>query len=143
MDRKRVWKERPAERVTGFSFEQEYLDTQYTVQPVYQAIGDTGRLDVLKIVPRDTTLPTFVGRWDESAKSLDFEIEDAPAHMRKKFPGHHTTRGDRNTRSFRLDVVYNARPIVRGTVTFAFYLGARGVIADHTIAVKVIPKSAE
>jgi hypothetical protein len=135
MDQKRVWKERPAERVTQLSFDPEYLDPAYTVRQSPEGIGPTGRLDVVRIESSDATLPTFVGRWDERARSLDIEIENASPRRRKKFQGHHTTRqGD--ALSFRLDVIYKGRPIVRGLLSFNFYLGARGMTSVGGIALR-------
>ncbi len=127
VDPKEVWFKRAAERVTDLRFE-GVLDPRYTLVPNYERMTASGHLLVFRLHPDDPKLPTFLGRWDHKDDRLDIDIENVPKpEWPPSFQGHHATRVEASTRSFRIDLVYAARPIMRGVVTFPFYLGKRAV----------------
>jgi hypothetical protein len=113
-----------------------YLDATYEVTLLQNAIGSTGRLKVIRLVPREGAGISFLGRWDEGAKkgtrrkgpnavpSLDFDAVDADDNVRSRirFVGHHSKcLGDQ-----RFDVEIRINPenklvfkgVVRGSAWF-------------------------
>lgn len=89
-----------------FSLKEPELISGYWLNPEYKIelyahnrLGDTGRLEVGRLIPCRAGLPEFVFRWDERQDLFDVEIKNADRETEKKFKsdkggykGHHPQR---------------------------------------------------
>jgi hypothetical protein len=89
-----------------------HLHDDYEVAPGDRILSDTGRLEVLKFVPKAGDGPVFVARWDNHAETLDSDMcrasDAAQADFKREQKGyraHHPTRAaDPNTRTFSIRI---------------------------------------
>ena len=109
---------------------EEYKDPQYTIETYgSRGIGETGLLEIGRIVPVVSGLPRFLLRWDERQEALDVNIEgisEAEVERFKRgqggYKGHHTVRiPGCSARVFRADIRIPRRRIFAGNILVALH----------------------
>jgi hypothetical protein len=95
--------------------------------------GETGLLEILRIEPKQTGLPTFVGRWDQRANSIDIDLLGDPSEARMfamqkpGFRGHKTRTTSERPRVRALDIeTPRTGPVFRGKVSDFSRNGSEG-----------------
>jgi hypothetical protein len=87
----------------------------------------TGKLEVLKVVPKSGDGPYFIARWDQGTEQLDIDLRRASNSVTRKFrknkdgySGHHTSLiTDADKRLFDINLHTPLGTIFDGTVSFS------------------------
>jgi hypothetical protein len=82
-----------------------FSDPDYQLALLENEIGATGRLKVLRLSPssKESPAPCVLGRWDEQANALDFDLVDRDDYVvTVAFPGHHSK--DLGNRRFEVEI---------------------------------------
>jgi hypothetical protein len=103
------------------------IHPDYKSEPCDGILSETGKLEILKLVPKSGDGPNFVARWDQGPQQLDIDMHGASPSAVKKFKndrggykGHHTSRtADPNKRVFDIQIQMPTGMIFDGTVSFA------------------------
>jgi hypothetical protein len=103
------------------------IHPDYKSEPCDGILSETGKLEILKIVPNSGDGPSFVARWDQGPQQFDIDMHGAsPSAVRKfksnkdGYSGHHTSRtADPDKRIFDIKIQTPAGMIFDGTVTFS------------------------
>ncbi len=114
------------DRVSDLNVVAIKLHSDYVVEPCDGQFGETGKLEVLKLIHKAGSGPDFVARWDQAPRELDFDLRNAPPADIKKFKrnkngygGHHSQRSSLpNARAFDVQITTPAGVIFDGTVSF-------------------------
>jgi len=103
------------------------IHANYQLVPCDGIRGETGSLEVLKLVPKTGSGPYFVARWDQPPEELDIDIRGAPKnvindlkHDRGGYSGHHTNRStEPDKRVFDVRIVAPQGVVFDGRVSFS------------------------
>lgn len=116
-------------RVGRVTAELEFCDPSYELRLEQCAeITPTGRLKLFELVARAADMPSFSGRWDENAQTIDLDAAGLPAKewkyekVAKKagHAGHHTeSMKDREVLAYRCDLKVHHRDIFRAIIELA------------------------
>jgi len=75
------------------------IHQDYRSEPRDGILSETGKLEILKLVPKSGDGPSFIARWDQRPQQLDIDMHGASPSAVKKFKkdrggykGHHTSR---------------------------------------------------
>jgi hypothetical protein len=110
------------------------MHPDYKSEPCDGIRSETGKLEILKVVPKSGGGPSFIARWDQKPAHLDIDMHGAsPSAIRKfknnkgGYSGHHTSRtADPDKRLFDINIQTPLGTIFDGTVSFS---NAYGVMA--------------
>ncbi len=122
-----------------------YLDSRYEIVCFsHSENGLTGRLDVARLHPKadsDTTLPSFLFRWDEKANALDLDVKNAEVTKTRRFKkgvagfvGHHPKRLPGEGRRFQVEIHWDNTKLYDGQVAFSL---SREVVAHVAVGERV------
>ena len=114
-------------KISDLHLEIKYIDPRYKLEPCDGIIGETGKLEVLKLVADLIKEPYFVARWDQRAEHLDIDMKNATKVAVRKFKngidgyaGHHTDRTiNPKRRVFEINIGIPERAIFHGEVSFS------------------------
>jgi hypothetical protein len=89
--------------------------------------SETGKLELLKVVPKSGDGPYFIARWDQGPEHLDIDMHGASNSATRKFKnikdgysGHHTCRTtDPDKRLFDINIQTPLATIFEGTISFS------------------------
>jgi hypothetical protein len=103
------------------------IDSDHQLEHCDGVIGETGYLQVLKVVRRDGANPHFVARWDQKDEAIDIDIVGASNSASKRFKagtggyaGHHSSRSsDPSKRIFDITIRTPNGVIFDGTASFS------------------------
>jgi hypothetical protein len=103
------------------------LDPNYGIAHLDGVIGETGKLEILKVVPISGSGPYFIARWDQGVERIDIDMHGASRTAVRKFKarmdgysGHHTSRStDPDKRVFDVKIKIPTGIIFEGTVSFS------------------------
>jgi hypothetical protein len=104
------------------------IHPDYKSEPCDGILSETGKLEILKLVPKSGDGPYFIARWDQRTERVDIDMHGASRSAIRKFKneregysGHHTRRtADPDKRVF--DIQVQMPPlgtIFDGTVSFS------------------------
>lgn len=106
--------------------ETEFIDPHYEAAPsVREETTPSGWLVIFTVRSGDTSLPNFVGRWDDGGRTLD--IDPDPPDMlprelwkaeRGGYQGHHATLVGTDARVYAIDIRIPSCVIFKGRVRF-------------------------
>src|SRR5271166_1401784 len=98
MERKRARKSGKVFNVSNVKACPTFIHPDYRIELCEGVLGETGRLEILKLVPKSTTEPYFTARWDQKPEHLDIDIHRVSNSAKSKFrnnrggyEGHHTS----------------------------------------------------
>jgi hypothetical protein len=106
--------------------------TDESLHPDYERVicdgirGETGSLELLRIIPKSANRAYFVARWDQRPEELDIDIRDASPDVVRKFEGkkggysgHRTNRStDPGKRVFDVKITIPNEVVFQGRVSF-------------------------
>lgn len=130
MDKKRVFVQNGmnifrVDKISNPKLETKYLCPGYDFQFLHEGLTETGFLRVFKLDSKDSTLPCFIGRWDQSTETLDIDImkvgskaSESFRNERNGYAGHHPTRTADPERKYQLKILLPEKPIFEGYVSF-------------------------
>ena len=101
------------------------IDPEYRCEPC-KGVVENRRLDVLKLVRKDSGYPSFSARWDQKEDKLDIDIDHPSRDVRNQFKhgkngyGGHWTRpaGDPGSRRLKIVIKTPEGTIFDGTASF-------------------------
>jgi len=112
-------------RVSTLEVNPTHVHLEYRLEPCNGILTETGKLEVLKLVPKSGVGPSFIARWDQKPEHLDIDMHGASNSAISKFRnnkdgGHHTNRTtDPDKRIFEVKIETPAGVIFDGTVSFS------------------------
>lgn len=123
----RVASEGHVSRISNPQVAHRFIHPDYACEPCEGKLGETGKLEVLKVVPNSGNGPYFVARWDQKPEHLDIDMKNAPnsairsfKQNRRGYRGHHTKRAAKpNQRVFDVKIETPDGVIFDGTVSFS------------------------
>jgi hypothetical protein len=103
------------------------IHPDYKLEPCDGILSETGKLEVLKVVPKSGDGPYFIARWDQRGEHVDIDMHGAPKSAIKKFKaneggysGHRTRRtAVQSGRCYKIEIKTPRGMIFQGTVSFA------------------------
>jgi len=103
------------------------IHPDYALEHCDGILSETGKLELLKLVPKSGTGPSFTARWDQKPQRLDIDMHDASTTAAKKFKaeqdgysGHHTERtSDPHKRVFDVTITVPTGTVFDGSVSFS------------------------
>jgi hypothetical protein len=114
-------------RVSNLEVHPTFIHADYRSEPCDGILSETGKLEVLKVVPKSGDGPYFIARWDQGPEHLDIDMCGASKSAIRKFKnnmdgfsGHHasrTTASDK--RLFDVMIETPAGVIFDGSVSFS------------------------
>jgi hypothetical protein len=145
-------------KVSDVEIHPTVVHPDYTSEPCEGVLSETGKLEVLRIVPKAGNGPYFVARWDQKPEHLDIDMFGATKSANKLFKagksgysGHHTRRtADLNERRFHIRIEMPTGTIFDGIVKFfnAYVLPASALkitvgsnVTIQTSVTRAAPKS--
>jgi hypothetical protein len=114
-------------KVSNLEVNSTLIHPDYKSEPCDGILSETGKLEVLKIVPKSGDGPYFIARWDQGPEHLDIDMRGASNSTIRKFKkdkdgysGHHTSRTtDPEKRLFDITIRTPLGTIFDGTVSFS------------------------
>jgi hypothetical protein len=114
-------------KVSNLEVQPTFIHPNYRSEPCDGILSETGKLEVLKVVPKSGDGPYFIARWDEGSEHLDIDMHGASNSAIRKFKrnkdgfaGHHTSRTtEPDKRLFEVKIEAPAGVIFDGTVSFS------------------------
>ena len=86
-------------RISNLKVTHKRIHPDYACEPCDGKLGETGKLELLKVVPKSGEGPFFMARWDQKAEHLDIDMKNAANSAIRSFKknrhgyrGHHTMR---------------------------------------------------
>ena len=113
-------------RVYNLKITPKFIHQNYKSEYCDGIRGETGKLEVLKLVSDSSDDPHFIARWDQGAQHLDIDMHNAPRSAIAKFKknsggyrGHHTVRSPNpDKRIFEIEIETLRGLIFEGKVSF-------------------------
>jgi hypothetical protein len=113
-------------RVYNLERTQKFIHQDYKSEYCDGIRGETGKLEVLKLISNSTDDPHFTARWDQGAEHLDIDMHNASRSAIGKFKnnrggyrGHHTVRSPNlNKRIFEIEIKTPRGLTFEGEVSF-------------------------
>ncbi|MCE9585617.1 hypothetical protein K8Q94_03295 [Candidatus Nomurabacteria bacterium] len=131
MNKKNVYKDKDGRDIfqvnTIFNvrIEKTYLHPEYDLTADTNEMTDTGLMIVFKLESKNTTLPSFVGRWDHKQGVLDIDIFKVSRKIvtdfragKNNYGGHHPLLISESPRLFAIDINIPKGKIIEGAMTF-------------------------
>jgi len=123
---KRVASKGHVAKISNLEVVHNVIHPDYTLEPCDGQLSETGRLEVLKLVPKSGDRPYFTARWDQKPEHLDIDMHNASKTAIKSFKknkhgyrGHHTKRASApDRRVFDVEIQTPDGAIFVGTVSF-------------------------
>lgn len=117
-------------RATGINItaERTHPNYQLKVQPSSLAT-DTGHLELFRLEPLKTELPTFSARWDLKPNTIDIDLIGDPEASKAfkaatgEYKGHHTVIVSDSPRIYQVDIQTPAGIVFVGKIEVAIELG--------------------
>jgi hypothetical protein len=114
-------------KVSNLEVNPTLIHPDYKSEPCDGILSDTGKLEILKVVPKSGEGPYFIARWDQGPEHLDIDMRGASNSATRKFKkdkdgysGHHTSRTvDPDKRLFDIKIRTPLGTIFDGTVSFS------------------------
>ncbi len=113
------------DKVFNQSIRTIYIDAGYQIGILKNGLTDTGLLQVFKLEATHTQLPSFIGRWDDVAETLDVDMFGGSAKARQNFyagrngcAGHHPMRTSDTARVYVIRIELSNKVIFDGLVSF-------------------------
>jgi hypothetical protein len=114
-------------RVSNLEVNSTHVHLEYRLEPCNGILTETGKLEVLKLLPKSGVGPSFIARWDQKPEHLDIDMHGASNRAISKFRnnkdgyfGHHTSRTtDPDKRIFEVKIETPAGVIFDGAVSFS------------------------
>lgn len=109
----------------------EYIDPEYSLDySEQQEISETGRLNLVNIIPKNNNDPLFKARWDEFDNNVDVDMYNVSKSQIKNFKkeeygysGHHSNKINSPNRIFSINIQIPAKLIFKGTISFNLNCG--------------------
>ena len=113
-------------RISNLKVTHKRIHPDYACEPCDGKLGETGKLELLKVVPKSGEGPFFMARWDQKAEHLDIDMKNAANSAIRSFKknrhgyrGHHTMRASNpNERVFDVKIETPNGVIFDGIVSF-------------------------
>jgi hypothetical protein len=128
------WKQQPSKTLGAHNIQitAEYLSLNYlepTVPLEIEALS-TGLVELFRIEPRISDLPTFSIRWDHRDEFIDVDLladGEGPKRFKKGDPGyrgHHTRKRGNGPRTYEIDIETPLTgPVFKGLITLSIFFG--------------------
>ena len=114
-------------RISNLKIAHKHIHPDYACEPCDGKLSETGKLELLKVMPKSGEGPFFIARWDQKPEHLDIDMKNATNSAIRSFKknrhgyrGHHTMRASNpNERVFDVKIETPDGVIVDGTVSFS------------------------
>jgi hypothetical protein len=114
-------------KISNLEVNPTVINRDYQIEPCDGTLSETGKLEILRVLPKSGDCPYFTARWDQEPEHLDVDMHGASRSAIKKFKnnkdgylGHHTSRStDPDKRIFDVKIETPASVIFEGTISFA------------------------
>jgi hypothetical protein len=114
-------------KVSNLEVNPTLIHPDYKSEPCDGILSETGKLEILKVVPKSGDGPYFIARWDQRPEHVDIDMHGAPKSANKQFKaneggysGHHTSRPtDPDKRLFDIKIQTPLGTIFDGTASFS------------------------
>ena len=114
-------------RISNLKVAHKHIHPDYACEPCDGKLGETGKLESLKVAPKSGEGPFFMARLDQKPGHLDIDMKNATNSAIRSFKknrhgyrGHHTMRASNpNERVFDVKIETPDGVIVDGSVSFS------------------------
>lgn len=106
----------------------DFLDPDYEVEVLSnQSSTPTGLLEIARLKPKKSNLPTFIFRWDENGDQLDVDIiyknrKDKKLWKELGYKGHHTRKISGKGKVFEADIKSPVKNIFKGRIDVGLFI---------------------
>jgi hypothetical protein len=120
------------------------LSSDYELKQEWEWL-ETGRLKVFELLPKRDGLLSFIGRWDDTADTVDIDGYDDQSRLIKDFEGHRTVKLCSNPRTFGIEVILNGQTVLKGSIELVLHLQVNktATISSPQISIKQISMDKE
>jgi hypothetical protein len=64
-------------KISNLQVDPRYIHPDYMSEQCDGMLTETGKLEILKLVPKSGAGPYFIARWDQVPEELDFDMHNA------------------------------------------------------------------